>query len=254
MLGNAYLKGTIYATDGVFSGELKAASGTFSGELKAATGNFSGTVTASKFVGKMDMNEGELIGPAIYVPSKEAPNFKVDSNGNVTINKGDISFGALDQNTQNTIDSKVDADDVNTMIGNAVDGLVPEYIKSTYIDFSQVATPTLIANYVRTLGQFQVGYGSRTSFDSVGYIGTATGSTSLFGGADRVTYGIAMSTTNRTINASTVGNYVIVTDSGVRMTYNDGNSKHSLYVDSGGAWVDDGIERQAIGTGKAVFG
>lgn len=71
MLGNAYLKGTIYATDGVFSGELKAASGTFSGTVKAA-----------KFEGD---SSGELIGPAIYVPNKKNPKFSVDSSGKVTI-------------------------------------------------------------------------------------------------------------------------------------------------------------------------
>ena len=161
MLGNAYLKGTIYATDGVFSGELKAATGTFSGELKAASGEFSGTVRASKFIGTMDVSDGELIGPAIYVPSKESPNFSVDSSGNVTIRGGNISFSALDQSTQDTINDKVDAGTVDSMIDAKMPTL-PEYIKSTYIDFSQVATPTLIANYVRTLGQFQVGYGSHS--------------------------------------------------------------------------------------------
>lgn len=253
MLGNAYFKGTIYATDGEFSGELKAASGTFAGELKAASGSFSGTVTASKFVGTMDVSEGELVGPAIYVPSKEAPNFKVDSQGNVTINGGSIAFSALDQAAQDTINGKVSEERVNELISESALA-VPDYIKSTYIDFSQVATPTLIANYVRTLGQFQVGYGSKDSFSSVGYMGTAMGSTSLFGGAEITTYGVAMSTTSSQITASTIGQYVIVTNAGVRMTYNDGTNKHSLYVDSGGAWVDNGSGRQAIGSGKAVFG
>lgn len=115
MLGNAYFKGTIYATDGVFSGALKAATGTFSGELKAASGEFSGTVRASKFIGTMDASDGELIGPAIYVPSKESPNFSVDSSGNVTIRGGNISFSALDQSTQDTINDKVDAGTVDSI-------------------------------------------------------------------------------------------------------------------------------------------
>ena len=254
MLGNAYFKGTIYATDGVFSGELKAASGTFTGELKAATGNFSGTVTASKFVGKMDMNEGELIGPAIYVPSKEAPNFKVDSNGKVTINKGNISFGALDQSTQDTINDKVDAGTVDSMIDAKMPTL-PEYIKSTYIDFSQVVTPTLIANYVRTLGQFQVGYGSKDKFSPIGYMGEAIGSQSIYGSGTKTTYGIAMSTTSEKIDTTTNANYVIVTDAGVRMSSGTQAGGAALYVTSGGAYVQQpGQAAQKIGSGKAVFG
>lgn len=252
MLGNAYFKGTIYATDGVFSGSLKAADGTFSGELKAATGNFSGTVTASKFVGQMDMSSGELIGPAIYVPSKESPRFSVDSSGNVNIKGGSISFNALDQSTQNEINGKLNEEEVLKLIDDNQTAL-PDYIESTYIDFSKVETPMLIANYVKTLGQFQVGRGSKDAFVGVGYMGLATGGTSLFN-VQRTTYGVAMSTTSGQITESTAANYVIVTDAGVRMTYNDGTNAHSLYVDSGGAWVSDGSSRQAIGTGKAVFG
>ena len=256
MLGNAYLKGTIYATDGVFSGELKAASGTFSGELKAATGNFSGTVTASKFVGKMDMNEGELIGPAIYVPSKEAPNFKVDSQGNVTINKGSISFGALSQDAQNTINSKVDSATVDQKIQDAMPTL-PKYIESTTIDFSKVSTPTLIANYVRTLGQFQVGVGSEAAFTSVGYIGSAIGSENIYGFGEKVTYGIAMSTTSDSINTMTNANYVIVTNAGVRMSSGTQTNGAALYVTAGGAFVQQpgqAAQKIGTGTGKAVFG
>ena len=254
MLGNAYFKGTIYATDGVFSGALKAATGTFSGELKAASGEFSGTVRASKFIGTMDASDGELIGPAIYVPSKESPNFSVDSSGNVTIRGGNISFSALDQSTQDTINDKVDAGTVDSMIDAKMPTL-PEYIKSTYIDFSQVATPTLIANYVRTLGQFQVGYGSKDAFSPIGYMGEAIGSEGIYGGGSRTTYGIAMSTSSGSIDTTTNANYVIVTDAGVRMSSGTQNNGAALYVTSGGAYVQQpGQAAQKIGSGKAVFG
>lgn len=254
MLGNAYFKGTIYATDGVFSGALKAATGTFSGELKAASGEFSGTVRASKFIGTMDGSDGELIGPAIYVPSKESPNFSVDSSGNVTIRGGNISFSALDQSTQDTINDKVDAGTVDSMIDAKMPTL-PEYIKSTYIDFSQVATPTLIANYVRTLGQFQVGYGSKDAFSPIGYMGEAIGSEGIYGGGSRTTYGIAMSTSSGSIDTTTNANYVIVTDAGVRMSSGTQNNGAALYVTSGGAYVQQpGQAAQKIGSGKAVFG
>lgn len=254
MLGNAYFKGTIYATDGVFSGALKAATGTFSGELKAASGEFSGTVRASKFIGAMDASDGELIGPAIYVPSKESPNFSVDSSGNVTIRGGNISFAALDQGIQDAINSKVDAGTVDSMIDAKMPTL-PEYIKSTYIDFSQVATPTLIANYVRTLGQFQVGYGSKDMFSPVGYMGTAIGSEGIYGGGSVTTYGVAMSTSAGTIDTTTNANYVIVTNAGVRMSSGTQNNGAALYVTSGGAYVQQpGQAAQKIGSGKAVFG
>lgn len=254
MLGNAYFKGTIYATDGVFSGELKAATGTFSGELKAASGEFSGTVRASKFIGTMDASAGELIGPAIYVPSKESPNFSVDSTGNVTIRGGNISFSALDQSTQDTINDKVDAGTVDNMIDAKMPTL-PAYIKSTYIDFSQVVTPTLIANYVRTLGQFQVGHGSKDEFSPIGYMGEAIGSEGIYGGGSRTTYGIAMSTSSGSIDTTTNANYVIVTDAGVRMSSGTQNDGAALYVTSGGAYVQQpGQAAQKIGTGKAVFG
>ena len=254
MLGNVYFKGTIYATDGVFSGALKAATGTFSGELKAASGEFSGTVRASKFIGTMDVSDGELIGPAIYVPSKESPNFSVDSSGNVAIRGGNISFSALDQSTQDTINDKVDAGTVDSMIDAKMPTL-PEYIKSTYIDFSQVATPTLIANYVRTLGQFQVGYGSKDEFSPIGYMGEAIGSEGIYGGGSRTTYGIAMSTSSGSIDTTTNANYVIVTDAGVRMSSGTQNNGAALYVTSGGAYVQQpGQAAQKIGSGKAVFG
>ena len=251
MLGNAYFKGTIYATDGVFSGALKAATGTFSGELKAASGEFSGTVRASKFIGTMDATQGELIGPAIYVPSKESPNFSVDSTGKVTIRGGNISFDSLDSSTQDILNNAVSSDDIQSL----VDSSLPKYIQSTYIDFSQVVTPTLIANNVRTLGQFQVGHGSKDSFSSIGYMGSAIGSQSIYGSGTRTTYGIAMSTTSENIDTTTNANYVIVTDAGVRMSSGTQKDGAALYVTSGGAYVQQpGQAAQKIGSGKAVFG
>lgn len=159
MLGNAYLKGTIYATDGVFSGELKA-----------ATGDFSGTVKASKFVGTMDMSAGDLIGPNIYVPSKSEPKFKVDGKtGKVTITDGSISFSSLDQTTKDNISSantaateakaaaagaQATADAANGLAGSAniaADNAVKKvngwaYGGTTYIDGAQIMTGTVMAS------------------------------------------------------------------------------------------------------------
>ena len=155
MLGNAYLKGTIYATDGVFSGELKAASGTFSGTVKAA-----------KFEGD---SSGELIGPAIYVPNKKNPKFSVDSSGKVTITNGSISFSSLDQTTKDNISSantaateakaaaagaQATADAANGLASSAnsaaksavnkVNGWA--YGGTTYIDGTKIMTGTVMAS------------------------------------------------------------------------------------------------------------
>lgn len=155
MLGNAYLKGTIYATDGVFSGELKAASGTFSGTVKAA-----------KFEGD---SSGELIGPAIYVPNKKNPKFSVDSSGKVTITDGSISFSSLDQTTKDNISSantaatedkaaaagaQATADAANGLAGSAniaADNAVKKvngwaYGGTTYIDGTKIKTGTVMAS------------------------------------------------------------------------------------------------------------
>lgn len=155
MLGNAYFKGTIYATDSVFSGELRAAKGTFGGTVKAA-----------KFEGD---SSGELIGPAIYVPSKEAPKFSVDSSGKVTIKGGSISFDSLDQEAKNNISSantaateaktaaagaKATADAANKLASSAnsaADGAVKKvngwaYGGTTYIDGSKIQTGTVMAS------------------------------------------------------------------------------------------------------------
>ena len=69
-------------------GSIKANDGDFTGTIHAIGGEFTGTVKAAKFEGA---SSGEIIGPAIYVPSKVAPNFSVDENGNVTM-KGSINM------------------------------------------------------------------------------------------------------------------------------------------------------------------
>ena len=69
-------------------GSIKANDGDFTGTIHAIGGEFTGTVKAAKFEGA---SSGEIIGPAIYVPSKTSPNFSVDENGNVTM-KGSINM------------------------------------------------------------------------------------------------------------------------------------------------------------------
>lgn len=85
-------RGTVYATDGEFTGTIHATAGEFTGALKAAT--IQGTLSVDATTG------GELVGPAIYVPNKTFPKFKVDDQGNVTMSgninmeNGNITWGS----------------------------------------------------------------------------------------------------------------------------------------------------------------
>ena len=224
MLGNAYLKGTIYATDGEFSGELKA-----------ATGNFSGTVTASKFVGTMDMSNGELVGPAIYVPNKTSPNFKVDSNGNVTINGGSISFGALDQTTKDNINSAKSAAEsaqqtANTANSTASDALATAsqansyasgayntvsgwtYSGTTNIDGNKIQTDTVMAS--KLLGG---------TVKLLAYNQNQVGSLDIVWTDDYSSFGLGITTTTGGIKIVSASNLFLSAGSGGSLTMRDGN-------------------------------
>ena len=240
MLGNAYLKGTIYATDGVFSGELKA-----------ATGDFSGTVKASKFVGTMDMSAGDLIGPNIYVPSKSEPKFKVDGKtGKVTITDGSISFSSLDQTTKDNISSantaateaktaaagaQTTADAANSLASSAnslassansaansavnkVNGWA--YSGTTYIDGTKIMTGTVMAS--KLLG---------------GTVGLLDSDEAVVGSLDIVDttsgYGLGINTAHGGIKIS----------SAINVYLESGNGPHLL------VGVDDNTNRPVISFG-----
>lgn len=93
--GNAYFRGKIYATDGVFNGTVYAKDGEFTGTIHAINGEFSGTIKASTIAGKLTGNAST--GGAIEGVSLNIGNgaFTVDYNGNVVIQKGSISWGAV---------------------------------------------------------------------------------------------------------------------------------------------------------------
>lgn len=245
--------GSIYAKNGTFSGKLEAATGSFAGDISAATGTF-----------KSEINV--------------ADNFIVDSYGNVTMSgsiflDGDISWSEPPIKYQFSSDNinwhdTMQSDDIYRresydggvtwtpsyqFVGkdgqdgsDGSDARVPDYIKSTYIDFSTVASPTIIGNEIRTLGTFQVGYGSRTNFTGTGYMGYAEG----LDAAGEITEGVALSYSNQLENGD---NYIIVTNGGVRMQA--GNTK--LVVTSTGAFYN-GVELNTGGEGGeggvAVFG
>lgn len=70
------------------------------GSMKATKAQITGTLSASKISGSLTAESGgEIIGPAIYVPTKSSPKFKVDSGGNVTMSgninmTGNITWGS----------------------------------------------------------------------------------------------------------------------------------------------------------------
>ena len=105
MYGDVYLKGTIYATDGVFSGTIYAKDGVFSGTLEAA--KVSGALSAE--------DDAWLEGIGIRVgknaTANKGYNFYVDTTGNVwidgnlTLKNGAITWSNLDYTTQSNINN-----------------------------------------------------------------------------------------------------------------------------------------------------
>lgn len=249
-------RGTVYAEDGEFGGTLKAATGSFSGTVNATDGSFSGTVNAkdlmlngisvSDIMTAVPDNSGNLdylqIGDITIDGTTGAITFAGgtdvvmvqysttgtggwrdtwDSSWTDTVVYARYSYdGGSTWTPSIQIQSKNGEDGQDGKDGSdGSDADVPEYIRSTYIDFSRVETPTLIANAVQTLGTFQVGRGSRTNFNALGYIGSAYGEDA----EGERTYGIAITdsgTYNETTNYVTYennSNYLIVTNGGVRM-------------------------------------
>ena len=166
LYGNAYFKGTVYATDGVFRGALQA-----------ATGTFKGTVQAAAFLdanGRNMMDDGkwssdylDLYGITIRRRSDNAISFQVSEAGVVTIN-GNITMGAgssinweqvtelnqssssayqLASTANSNANSAWDRADAAYDLANSIEPTeLPEYIKSTYIDFTKVASPKIETN------------------------------------------------------------------------------------------------------------
>lgn len=226
--------GSLSAATGTFAGALSAATGTFSGTLSAVNGTFSGTLSAARISGSLTANSGaEIVGPAIYVPNKSSPKFKVDSQGNVTmtgnltLNSGAITWSNLDWGTQNTIsNAQTTANNASWAASDAANAAsnaqwtanqaynlaqanqLPYYITQTKITSTTIESPTITGNvFVGTSFQLSNGFGSL----AVGY-GASDGGT---------TYGIKM-------QDAWGSNYVICTNAGTRMQ----SGSNSLYVTS----------------------
>lgn len=254
-------------------GSMEAYNGTFTGTINGVDGIFSGTITAAEFKG---MNRGKLIGPELMVGLKtgrsetsengEDYNFWVDSNGNVNITGGSISFNAFNQEAQDLINGKVDEDTLNSeinKINTTINGIkrVPDYIQDTYIDSTKIQSPEIIGNTIKVHGSFQtlqtVDDGSGTVSSTVtGYMGYAEGSGIKFINGEPTfepTYGVALSSEGNNVNDNTTYPYVIVTNAGVRMSAGGASllvsNGKAMFKQSGGSWQEIGS-----GTGVAVFG
>ena len=241
MDGNAYFKGTVIATDGKFTGAVYATSGEFSGTLKA-------TKLEGELVGA---NGGAIKGVSLGIGGRNYDNFMVDSNGNVTmqgninLSGGNITWGS------NLPDAGISEND-------AIDLLNRYNIYRTYIDETEIRSPTITGNDICAERAFTVGDLSNPN----GFMGIAKGKAIVddgWGGSTVTTYGVAMSAggslSGGVITFDSTGNYVIATDAGVRMTYNSGTSsqRHEITVTANGCFADGKLIGTGTGSGGEVI-
>ena len=104
------------------------------------------------------------------------------------------------------------------------------YVNGTFINKKQITSPTIIGNELKVHGTFHtIGYDGVTR-KPTGYMGAAMGKDSY--GND--TFGVALSHTWN-YEDGTIGNsYMIVTNAGVRMQYNN----NQVIVSSGGVYIN----------------
>ena len=254
-------------------GSMEAYNGTFTGTINGVDGVFSGTITAAEFKG---MNRGKLIGPELMVGLKTESsetsengkdyNFWVDSNGNVNITGGSISFNAFNQEAQDLINGKVDEDTLNSeinKINTTINGIkrVPDYIQDTYIDSTKIQSPEIIGNTIKVHGSFQTlqtveSITGTITTNVTGYMGYAEGSGVKWEDGELKsdpTFGVALSSEGNNVNDNTTYPYVIVTNQGARMSAGGASllvsNGKAMFRQAGGSWQEIGS-----GTGVAVFG
>ena len=133
--------------------------------------------------------------------------------------------------------------------------MMPKYIQNTYISSTEIKSPNITGTDISVLdGYFKVKRTVGNSTAQCGSMGYATGMTTE-NNKLKTTYGVAI-TSGNTMNIdydTTNTNYVIVTDSGVRI---QGASGSYLYIDSRGCYYkhSDEDSEKKIGSGVCVFG
>ena len=129
------------------------------------------------------------------------------------------------------------------------------YLKGTFINGKKISSPEIEGNNIKVYGTFQtIGYDGVNQLPT-GFMGAAMGQDSY--GND--TFGVALSNTWE-YNDGTIGNsYIIVTDSGVRMQYNNNRvivASNGIYLNTAGsskAYYNN-VEIGSGSGGTAVFG
>ena len=264
MNGNAFFKGNVYAENGYFNGEIHATGGTFTGELTAATGDFDGTVNASSF-----SLDGVCIDDIFSATKDDKGDLDYLKIGDITIDgkSGTITWNNMPNTglSQEEVEQVVkdntlsDSDVINLIDKHApdVEGILSdEYsITSSELKRAEIKSPTITGNNIYAVKAFHVG----PQDNEVGYMGIATGLKIADDGyGTDPTYGVAMMAggdlDSGYVSYSTNGNYVIATDAGVRMTYNDGTNRHELTVTANGCFADGKPIGTGSGSGYAVFG
>ena len=263
-------------------GSIKAKNGEFTGTVKSST--LEGcTIDGGKLIGSELMVGGPAKDASGHGVGSNY-NFYVDGEGNlvlkgnVNLSNGNITWGdSAPVRVQYSIDKENWFDEWNDSWTNievwarysysggvdygtpvliqgkngerGSDAHVPGYITSTMIDGSQISSPLLIGNNVYAIDAFGVG-DPRVTNGVVGYMGYATGAIKDVDGSNITTEGVALSVDGN-ITSDSIGNYVIVTDRGVRMSAGNCGilvtSNGSFFRQKTGGW-------QAIGTGAGTGG
>ena len=287
-----YGDGSIKANNGEFRGTIYANSGEFTGTVKSST--LEGcTIDGGKLIGSELMVGGPIKGASGHGEGNNY-NFYVDGEGNLTLkgnvnlSNGNITWGdSAPVRVQYSIDKINWFDEWNDSWTNievwarysysggvdygtpvliqgkngengsdGSDANVPRYITSTMIDGSKISTPLLIGNNVYAIDAFGVGNPNTNSV--VGYMGYATGSVKDTDGTTTIeTVGVAMSL-DGDVTSDSSGKYVIVTDSGVRMSAGKCGvlvtTNGAYYRQSTGGWQQIGSGSGTGGEVVAVFG
>ena len=157
LYGNAYFKGTIYATDGVFSGDITGATGTFKGTVQAAAyldANGNNMMDGGKWSSEyLDLYGYYHTQPQHWrdlLPGQRDRNrhhqwqhhhgHSSSINWNNVTEIGQSEAYDLANSAQNRADEAYE-------LANSIEPTeLPDYIKSTYIDFSLVSSPKIQAN------------------------------------------------------------------------------------------------------------
>ena len=135
---------------------------------------------------------------------------------------GAISWGDLSSSCQSTIASYAGSD------GSDAD--LPDYIKSTYIDEVEIRSPKITGNDIQVYNTFQTIGTIGSSAAITGYVGAAKGKIDN----NTTTYGVALASSWDANSYDVAENYVIVTNTGTRMT----GGNNYIYVASSGSWIE----------------